>query len=117
MANMVEMVPFLNFMIQIMLVFGVAFLLPVVIVALNLAGVVKGTQLGAARSYAIIGIFVFAAVATPSTDPISMLALSLPMALLYLLAELICRANDRRRNRRAAEVGLVDESSSGTAGG
>lgn len=116
-ANMVEMVPFLNFMIQIMLVFGVAFLLPVVIVALNLAGVVKGTQLGAARSYAIIGIFVFAAVATPSTDPISMLALSLPMALLYLLAELICRANDRRRNRRAAEVGLVDESSSGTAGG
>lgn len=102
-ANMVEMVPFLNFMIQIMLVFGIAFLLPVVIVALNFAGVVTGKQLGAARSYAIVGTFVFAAVATPSTDPISMLALSLPMALLYILAEVICRANDRRRVRKVAE--------------
>lgn len=102
-ANMVEMVPFLNFMIQIMLVFGVAFLLPVVIVALNFAGVVTGKQLGAARSYAIVGMFIFAAVATPSTDPISMLALSLPMALLYVLAEVICRANDRRRVRKVAE--------------
>lgn len=110
-ANMVEMVPFLNFMIQLMLVFGVAFLLPVVIVALNLAGVVTGRQLGAARSYAIVGTFVFAAVATPSTDPISMLALSLPMALLYIVAEVICRANDRRRARRGADdlVAAPDE--------
>lgn len=101
-ANLVEMVPFLNFMMQLMLVFGIAFLLPVVIVALNFAGVVTGQQLGAARSYAIVGTFVFAAVATPSTDPISMLALALPMALLYVLAEVICRANDRRRSRREA---------------
>jgi len=101
-ANMVEMVPFLTFMIQIMLVFGVAFLLPVVIVALDLAGVVTGAQLGAVRSYAIVGIFVFAAVASPSTDPISMLALAVPMTVLYVVAEVICRVNDRRRGSRLA---------------
>lgn len=101
-ANMVEMVPFLNFMIQLMLVFGVAFLLPVVLVALNLAGVVTGKQLGGARSYAVVGMFVFAAVATPSTDPISMLALALPMTVLYVVAEVLCRINDRRKARRLA---------------
>ncbi|SDB84661.1 sec-independent protein translocase protein TatC [Raineyella antarctica] len=115
-ANMVEMVPFLNFMLQIMLVFGVAFLLPVVIVALNFAGVVTGKQLGAARSYAIVGTFVFAAVATPSTDPISMLALALPMALLYVVAEIICRGNDRRKAKRNADDELLDSSASGTPG-
>lgn len=111
-ANMVEMVPFLNFMMQIMLVFGLAFLLPVVIVALNLAGVVKGRQLGAARSYAIVGIFVFAAIATPSTDPISMMALAAPMTLLYEVSEVVCRANDGRRAKRLA----ADELADGAAG-
>jgi sec-independent protein translocase protein TatC len=115
-ANMVEMVPFLTFMIQIMLVFGVAFLLPVVVVALNFAGVVTGKQLGAARSYSVVGIFVFAAIATPSTDPISMLALALPMAVLYLVAEIICRGNDRRKARRIADGALVDASPGGPAG-
>lgn len=107
-ANMVEMVPFLTFMIQIMLVFGVAFLLPVVIVALDLAGVVTGAQLGAVRSYAIVGIFVFAAVASPSTDPISMLALAVPMTVLYVIAEVICRVNDRRRRVRLAAEEAAD---------
>ncbi|QGF25290.1 twin-arginine translocase subunit TatC [Raineyella fluvialis] len=116
-ANMVEMVPFLTFMIQIMLVFGVAFLLPVVIVALDFAGVITGAQLAAVRSYSIVGIFIFAAVASPSTDPISMLALAVPMSVLYVVAEIICRVNDRRRAGRlaAAEAAEV-ESGTGTAG-
>ncbi|MEA5154542.1 twin-arginine translocase subunit TatC [Raineyella sp.] len=111
-ANMVEMVPFLTFMIQIMLVFGLAFLLPVVIVALDFAGVVTGVQLGAVRSYSIVGIFVFAAVASPSTDPISMLALAVPMTVLYVAAEIICRVNDRRKGARLA----AEEAAAGSVG-
>lgn len=115
-ANMVEMVPFLGFMIQLMVVFGIAFLLPVVIVALNLAGLVSGRQLGAWRSYAVVGTFVFAAVATPSTDPISMLALALPMALLYVLAEVISRVNDARRARRADAEEVADRAARAEVG-
>ncbi|PFG66868.1 sec-independent protein translocase protein TatC [Propionibacteriaceae bacterium ES.041] len=99
-SNLLDLPFFLNFLIRLMLVFGIAFLLPVVLVVLNLAGIVSGAQLGKARQYAIFGCFVFGAVATPSTDPFSMLMLAIPMALLYLVAEVICRANDRARRRR-----------------
>ena len=49
----------------------------------------------------IFGTFVFGAVATPSTDPFSMLALALPMSLLFLAAEVIAHILDRRKSRRA----------------
>jgi len=47
----------------------------------------------------VLGTFVFAAVATPSTDPISMLFLAIPMLLLFFLSEVIARLVDRRRAR------------------
>ncbi len=50
----------------------------------------------------IFGTFVFGAAATPSTDPFSMLALAIPMSLLFVAAELICRFNDKRKARKAA---------------
>lgn len=98
--NLLDLPYFLNFLIRLMLVFGLAFLLPVVLVVLNLAGIVTGAQLGRARNYAIFGCVVFGAVATPSTDPFSMLALAVPMVVLYLAAEVICRLHDRTRRRR-----------------
>lgn len=96
-VNLLEMTAFLSMEIKIILVFGISFLLPVILVALNIAGIVKGYQLGKARRFVIFGTFVFAAVATPSTDPFSMLALSLPMTVLYFIAELICRMLDKRK--------------------
>lgn len=101
-VNMLEMPTFMGFMLQLMLVFGLAFLMPVVVVALNFAGVVTGKQLGEIRSYVVLGSFVFAAVATPSTDPFSMLALALPMTVLYVIAEFIARVHDRRKAKREA---------------
>ncbi len=96
-VNLLEMSSFLALEIKIILVFGVSFLLPVILVALNLAGVVRGYQLVKSRKFVIFGTFVFAAVATPSTDPFSMLALSLPMTLLYMIAEAICLVLDKRK--------------------
>lgn len=103
-VNMLDMSSFLAMEIKIILVFGVSFLLPVVLVALNLAGVVRGQQLVKSRKFVIFGTFIFAAVATPSTDPISMLALSLPMTVLYMVAEAICLTLDKRRGITAESV-------------
>ena len=83
-----------------LLVFGIAFEIPVFVVMLNLAGVVSGKALGRYRPWIIIGTFVFAAVATPSTDPFSMLMLAVPMLVLFAVAEVIARAVDRAPRAR-----------------
>ena len=66
---------------------------------LNMAGVVSGKTLGRYRPWIIVGTFVFAAVATPSTDPYSMLMLAVPMLVLVLASEVISRVLDHRRGR------------------
>ncbi len=99
-TNMQDVQDFLNLELLLILLFGVSFLLPVVLVMVNLAGVVTGEQLGKARTYAIFGCFVLGAIATPSTDPFSMIALALPMAIMYVIAEAICRRNDKRKAKR-----------------
>ena len=103
-TNMLNVVDFLSFLIRVMLVFGIAFLIPVFVLMLNFLGVVKASQLAKARLYVIFGTFVFGAVATPSTDPISMLALAIPMSLLFLVAEVIAHISDRRKAGRLATV-------------
>lgn len=105
-TNMLDINSFLSMLLQLMLASGVAFLLPVLLVGLNLAGVLKATHLAKARTYAIFGCFVFGAAVTPSTDPFSMSALAIPMALLYVIAEFICRGNDKRRAKREAELDM-----------
>ena len=82
-----------------LLIFGIAFEIPLFVMMLNLAGVVSGRQLGKYRPWIIICTFVFAAVGTPSTDPFSMLFLAVPMLVLFLIAEVIARLVDRARGR------------------
>lgn len=106
--NLLDVEAFLGLMVQLMLVFGIGFLLPVIVVALNLVGVISGRALKKARSGVIFGCFVFGAAATPGGDPFSMLALAIPMMLLFLGAEAICHVNDRRRERRRAAAEARD---------
>jgi sec-independent protein translocase protein TatC len=96
-SNLVELGGYLNFILRMLLVFGVAFEIPVFVILLNLAGVVKGRQLGEVRPWIIVGTFVFSAVATPSTDPVSMLFLAVPMTILFFISEVVARLLDRRR--------------------
>lgn len=104
--NLVEFGDYFRFLTRMLLVFGIAFEVPLFVVMLNLAGVVSGKALGNYRPWIVVGTFVFAAVATPSTDPFSMLMLALPMTVLFLISEVIARFIDRRRRKRAAEEGL-----------
>jgi sec-independent protein translocase protein TatC len=101
--NLVEFGEYFSFFTRMLLVFGIAFEIPLFVILLNLAGVVQGRALAEYRPWIILGTFVFAAVATPSTDPFSMIMLALPMTLLFLVSEVIARVVDRRRARRARE--------------
>lgn len=90
---------YLNFALRTILVFGVAAEIPLVVVMLNRLGLVSSRQLARARPWIIVGIFIFAAVATPSTDPLTMLFLAVPMTVLYVLSEITAKLTDRRRYR------------------
>jgi sec-independent protein translocase protein TatC len=102
--NLVEFDAYFSFFIRMLLVFGIAFEIPLFVVLLNLAGVVSGRTLGRYRPWIVIGTMVFAAVATPSTDPFSMLMLAIPMLILFMLSEIIARISDRIRGRDAHDT-------------
>jgi len=86
-----------------LLIFGIAFELPLVIVILNLAGVLSHAFVRKWRRVMIFLVFVFAGAATPSPDPFSMLLLAVPCVILVELAEVVVWLNDRRRARQAPE--------------
>jgi len=114
-TNLVDFGEYFSFMTRMLLVFGVAFEIPLFVVLLNLAGVVSGRTLGQYRPWIVIGTFVFAAVATPSTDPFSMLMLAIPMTALFMVSEMVARLVDRRR-RRVSFAGLADDEASDIGG-
>jgi len=97
--NLVDFTTYFSFLMRMLLIFGIAMEIPLFVVMLNLAGVVSGKQLGRSRPWIVIGTMVFAAVATPSTDPFSMLMLAIPMLVLFAISEVIARSVDRVRGR------------------
>jgi len=109
MENLNDFNDFFSFITRMLLVFGLSLEIPFFVVLLNLAGVVSGRTLGRHRPWIVLGTFVFAAVATPSTDPISMLFLAIPMLLLFLLSEVIARLVDRRRARTSGTDAWSDD--------
>lgn len=96
-TNLIDMNHYFMFMLRVLLVFGVAFEIPLFVIMLNLAGIVKGRHLKKFRPWIILGAFAFAAVATPSTDPVTMLLLGAPMTALFLISEGIAHLVDRHR--------------------
>ncbi|HTZ44352.1 MAG TPA: twin-arginine translocase subunit TatC [Jatrophihabitans sp.] len=91
---------YVSFVILMLVIFGASFELPLLIVMLNAVRVLPYRLLKRGQRVGIFGVFVFAAVATPSTDPFTMIAMALPMVLLFELAVLWCFVHDRRRARR-----------------
>ena len=92
-----QVTKYISLVVLMMLAFGIGFLSPVLLVFLQLAGAVRPKTLIKQWRYAIMGIFVAAAVITPSGDPFSMLALALPLTFLYLVAVLVGWLLTRRR--------------------
>ncbi|TSA51589.1 MAG: twin-arginine translocase subunit TatC [Actinobacteria bacterium] len=90
---------YISLVALMVLAFGIGFLLPVVVVFLQLVGAVTPQQLVKQWRIATMAIFVIAAVITPSGDPISMLALAVPMTVLYLIAVVIGFVAQKRKKK------------------
>ena len=102
-SNLQDNAKYFAFVTRLILVFGIGFLLPVFIVALNLVGVLPSRTILGGWRIATLLIMVFAAVATPTGDAYTMLLLGGPLLVLYLIAGLIARVIERRRERNRPE--------------
>ncbi|MEU1056045.1 twin-arginine translocase subunit TatC [Streptomyces sp. NPDC005876] len=110
-TNLLPLDDLLDLVLRMVLVFGLSFELPLLLIFLNLTGVLTGKRMLGWWRGMIMGITLFAAIATPSTDPVTMLLLAGPIWVLYFGAVLFSLLNDRRRHRREA-LGPADDEAS-----
>jgi sec-independent protein translocase protein TatC len=97
--NLIQVGQYLSFVMAMMLAFGLAFEVPLLIVMLNLAGILTHERFAKWRRVLIFGVFLIAGAANPSPDPVTMLILGGICAVLVEAAELIVWSHDRRRTR------------------
>ncbi len=100
-ATLVDAKMYLDFVLRLVLIIGVAFVLPVFLVLLNFAGVLRAKAILKGWRIAILITIVFTALATPSADVISMLLLAAPLIALYFGSVGVAFLHDRRVDRRA----------------
>lgn len=105
-VNYIDAQGYLTFVMQLILAFGIAFLLPVVMVALNFVGLVQARTWARGWRWSVMFAFVFAAIMTPTPDVVTMVALAIPICLLYVAAVVVCRIHDRRVDRGRLAQGL-----------
>ena len=88
---------YISFILALTIGSAIAFEMPVLVWLLNRMGIVNHRFLREKRRYVIIGIFVFSAIITPTTDPLNMTLLALPMIVLYEISIWIARWNERQK--------------------
>ena len=103
--NLVRFDDYLSFVLRIILIFGLAFELPVFLVSLNLIGVLSGKAILKPWRFAIFGITLFVAAFSPTADPLSMAALALPLILFYFGAGGISLLVDKKRDKKSQAIG------------
>ena len=103
-----------GFLLALIVVFGVSFEVPLIVIMLNLVGVLRYEHIQGKRRIIVVVIFIFSAVMTPSQDPFSMSVLALAICLLVEMAFQFCRIHDRKKGKlRPDWMDLDDEQGSG----
>lgn len=102
--NLVRFDDYLDFVLRIILLFGLAFELPVFLLTFNLIGFLRGKTILRPWRIWIFGIFLFSAAFTPTADPFTMLLLAIPIMLLYFMAGFIAVFVDRARDKRVDKI-------------
>jgi len=110
-SNLIQVDQYMSFVLTMLLAFGLAFEVPLLIVMLNLAGILTHERFRTSRRVLLFAVFLIAGIASPSPDPVTMLILGGGCAVLVEAAELTVWANDRRRARRHPDpyAGLADD--------
>ena len=105
-ANVINASDYILFTIRILLVFGIAFVLPVVLVLLNFAGVITAQNILKSWRMAIFVSAVIGAIATPVAEPMAMFLLMVPLLILYFVAAGVATLHDKRLARKSAQIDL-----------
>lgn len=108
-TNVINASEYVLFAIRILLIFGLAFVMPVVLVLLNFAGLATGQGILKSWRFAVFLIAVVSALATPVAEPMTMFLMMAPLTALYFIAVGIAIANDKRRERKLEKLGGVSE--------
>lgn len=103
-ASLLDANRYLGFMLHMIIGFGVAFQMPLILMTLILMGVVGSTALRTYRRHAIFGTFVASAIITPTTDPVTMTFMAGPLLAFYELSILFARFLERRRRRASVQA-------------
>ena len=114
-GNYVPVDKYLNFFLRMVLVFGISFLAPLIIVMLNIFDVLEAKAITSRWRVVVLVVFAFSAVATPTGDPVNMTLLAVPVLLLISSATFIAWLNDKRRARARKNdpvLGLADDEAS-----
>jgi sec-independent protein translocase protein TatC len=100
---------YFSFLIAMLIIFGVSFELPLLLIMLNQVGLVTSAKLAKSRRYSIFGMVVFAGLVVPGNDPVTMGALAIALILLYELSVQVTKIHDRRLAKRQANAALSDD--------
>ena len=103
---------YFSFLIAMLIIFGVSFELPLLLIMLNQIGMISSAKLSKWRRYSIFGMVVFAGLVVPGNDPVTMLALAMALILLYELSVQVTRIHDRRAGKRDKLAELADDEAS-----
>jgi sec-independent protein translocase protein TatC len=100
-GSLLEANEYLSFLIHMMIGFGIAFELPLILISLILMGAVSAQTLRTYRRHALFGTFVASAIITPTTDPLTMTLMAGPLVFFYEISILVARVVERRRRAKA----------------
>lgn len=105
---------YFGFLIALLLIFGVSFEVPLIVMMLNIIGVISYEALKGRRRLIVMLIFVFSAFITPGGEPVSMLALAVSLSFLIEISIQFCRINDKRKLKKRPDWLDVDDLASST---